>query len=100
MIGMLLKPLIPWLLRRLFSLLLHALGRDLCRRLPQVFALIDEQIISSMQRGSRSTYIVFFTSVQRVVHRDPSDMELRVLQLLFDPSIAAEHQQPTTTADR
>jgi hypothetical protein len=34
--------------------------------------------------------------VQRVVHRDPTDMELRVLQLLFDPSIAAEHQQPTT----
>jgi hypothetical protein len=27
-------------------------------------------------------------------------MELRVLQLLFDPSIAAEHQQPTTTADK
>jgi hypothetical protein len=100
MIGMLFKPLIPWLLRRLFSLLLHALGRDLCRRLPQVFALIDEQIISSMQRGSRSTHMVFFTSVQRVVHRDPSDMELRVLQLLFDPYIAAEHQQPTTTADR
>jgi hypothetical protein len=100
MIGMLLKPLIPWLLRRLFSLLLHALGRDLCRRLPQVFALIDEQIISSMQRGSRSTYMVFFTSVQRVVLRDPSDMELRVLQLLFDPYIAAEHQQPTTTADQ
>jgi hypothetical protein len=43
--------------------------------------------------------MVFFTSVQRVVHRDASDMELRVLQLLFDPSIAAEHQQPTTTAD-
>jgi hypothetical protein len=100
MIGMLLKPLIPWLLRRLFSLLLHALGRDLCRRLPQVFALIDEQIISSMQRGSRATYRVFFTAVQRVVLRDPTDMELRVLQLLFDPYIAAEHQQPTTTADR
>ena len=27
------------------------------------------------------------------------NMELRVLQLLFDPSTAAEHQQPTTTAD-
>jgi hypothetical protein len=37
--------------------------------------------------------MVFFTAVQRV-------MELRVLQLLFDPYIAAEHQQPTTTADR
>ena len=36
---MLLKPLIPWLLRRLLSLLLHALGRDLRRLLPQVFAL-------------------------------------------------------------
>jgi hypothetical protein len=44
--------------------------------------------------------MVFFTAVQRVVLRDPTDMELRVLQLLFDPSIAAEHQQPTTTADR
>jgi len=91
MIGMLLKPLIPWLLRRLLSLLLQALGRDLCRRLPQVFALIP-----AMQRGTRATYMVFFTAVQRVVHRDPSDMELRVLQLLFDPSIAAEHHQPTT----
>ena len=100
MIGMLLKPLIPWLLRRLLSLLLHALGRDLRRQLPQVFALIDEQIISSIQRGVQSTYLVFFTSVQRVVHRDPSDMELRVLQLLFDPSIAAWHQQPTITADQ
>jgi hypothetical protein len=100
MIGMLLKPLIPWLLRRLLSLLLHALGRDLRRQLPQVFALIDEQIISSIQRGVQSTYLVFFTSVQRVVHRDPSDMELRVLQLLFDPSITAWHQQPTITADQ
>ena len=96
---MLLKPLIPWLLRRLLSLLLHALGRDLRRLLPQVFALIDEQIIPSMQRGTRATYMVFFTSVQRVVRRDPTDMELRVLQLLFDSSTAAEHQQPTTTAD-
>ena len=94
--GILLKPMIPWLLRRLLGLLLQALGRDLCRRLPQVFALIDEQIIPSMQRGTRATYMLFFTSVQRVVHRDPSDMELRVLQLLFDPSIAAEHHQPTT----
>jgi hypothetical protein len=100
MIGMLLKPLIPWLLRRLLSLLLHALGRDLRRLLPEVFALIDEQIIPSMERGARATYMVFFTSVQRVVHRDPSDMELRVLQLLFDPSIAAEHHKPITTADQ
>ena len=96
MMGVLLQPLLPWLLRRLLTLLLQALGRDLCRRLPQVFALIDEQIIPSMQRGTRATYMVFFTSVQRVVHRDPSDMELRVLQLLFDPSIAAKHHQPTT----
>jgi hypothetical protein len=96
MIGMLLKPLLPWLLRRLLTLLLHALGRDLCQRLPQVFALIDEQIIPSMQRGTQATVIVFFTSVQRVVHRDPTVMELRVLQLLFDPFIAAEHHQPTT----
>ena len=100
MIAMLLKPLIPWLLRRLLSLLLHALSRDLRRLLPQVFALIDEQIIPSMLRGTQATDMVFFTSVQSVVHRDPSDMELRVMQLLFDPSIAAEHQQPTTRANR
>ena len=100
MFSFLFQPLLSWLVRQLLAMVVRALGRDLRQRLPEVFKIIDQQIIPAMQRGASAVAMTFFTAVQRVVKRDPTDMELRILQLLFDPSIAAEHQQPTTTADQ
>jgi hypothetical protein len=96
MTGFLLKPLLPWLLRQLLKLLVQAIGSDLRKRLPEVFAVIDGRIVPSIQQGVSAVYGLFFSAVQQVIHRDPTDMELRVLQLLFDPSVAASRLQPTT----
>lgn len=96
MISFLLKPLLPWLFRRILWLLVQAIGRDLRIRLPEVFELIDQQIAPAIQRGSSSVAALFFTTVQRVIHRDPTALEERVLSLLFDPAIAAARSRPTT----
>lgn len=98
MIGFLLKPIVPWLIRRILWLLLQAIGRDLRTRLPELFALIDDQIVPSILRGSSSVSALFFTTVQRVIHRDPTALEEWVLRLLFDPAIAAARSRPAVSS--
>jgi hypothetical protein len=98
MIGLMLKPIVPWLIRRILWLLLQAIGRDLRTRLPELFELIDDQIVPSILRGSSSVSALFFTTVQRVIHRDPTALEEWVLRLLFDPAIAAARSRPAMSS--
>lgn len=91
MIGFLFKPLLSVVMRQLATLLLQALGRDLRQRLPEVFAAIDAQVVSAIQAGAAQVSLLFFTTVQRVVKRDPTALELRILTLLFDPAATARH---------
>lgn len=95
MIGFLFKPVLGLVLRHLTTLLLQALGADLRKRLPEVFAVIDAQMQRAITAGAAQVSLLFFTAVQRVVHRDPSALELRVLSLLFDPAALARREQPT-----
>lgn len=97
MIAVLLRPFLSWLAGQLIKVLLQAMGRDLRQRLPEVFAVIDHQILPAMQAGSRSVALLFFTAVQCIVKRDPTDLELRILQLLFDPYVAASRNQAHAT---
>lgn len=96
MIGFLFKPVLGLVLRQLTTLLLQALGADLRKRLPEVFAVIDAQMQRAIPAGAAQVSLLFFTAVQRVVHRDPSALELRILTLLFDPAALARREQPTT----
>lgn len=96
MIGFLFRPLLPWLVRRLLALLLQAVGRDLRERLPEVFEAVDQQILPAMLRGASGVSLLFFTTVQQVVKRDPTELEQRILRLVFDPAIAAERIAATS----
>jgi hypothetical protein len=98
MIGFLLRPLLSLLMRQFVILLLQALGRDLRQRLPEVFAAIDAQVINAIQQGAGQVSLLFSLAVQRVVHRDPSALELRILTLLFDPAASARHAKTTSAA--
>jgi hypothetical protein len=95
MIGFLFKPVLGLVLRHLTTLLLQALGADLRKQLPEVFAVIDAQMQRAITAGAAQVSLLFFTAVQRVVHRDPSAVELRILTLLFDPAALARREQPT-----
>jgi hypothetical protein len=95
MISFLFKPVLALVLRQLTTLLLQALGADLRKRLPEVFAVIDAQLQQAITAGAAQVSLLFFTAVQRVVHRDPSAVELRILTLLFDPAALARREQPT-----
>jgi DNA-directed RNA polymerase specialized sigma24 family protein len=95
MIALLIKPLLGWLVRLATTLLLQALGRDLRRRLPEVFALIDAQIAVAFQIGSSQVALLFSTAVQQLLARMPTEVELRILTLLFDPVAAARHALPS-----
>lgn len=95
MISFLFKPLIPFMMRRLIGFLMAAVGRDLRQRLPEVFELIDAEVVPAIDRGRSYVMLLFFSAVQRIVQRDPSPLEMQVLQLLFDPAIlAARLKQP------
>jgi hypothetical protein len=96
MIGFLFKPVLALVLRHLTTLLLQALGADLRKRLPEVFALIDANVQGAITAGATQVWLLFFTAVQRVVQRDPSAVELRILTLLFDPAALARREQSTT----
>lgn len=97
MISTLFRPLLPWLVRQLLAMVLRALGRDLRQRLPEVFELIDAEILQTLQLGARHVTMAFFVAVQRVVHRDPTSLEVQILKLIFDPAIAASRLQSTTS---
>jgi uncharacterized membrane protein len=60
-----------------------------------VFAVIDAQMQRAITAGAAQVSLLFFTAVQRVVHRDPLAVELRILTLLFDPAALARREQPT-----
>jgi len=94
MIGFLLKPLLPWLVRRVLCMLAQAMGRDLRDRLPEAFEMIDAEIVPAILRGGTAVSTLFFTTVQRVVKRDPSWMEQRVMRILFDPQMTANRSRP------
>jgi hypothetical protein len=95
MIPFLFKPVLVLVVKHLTTLLLQALGADLRKRLPEVFAVIDAQMQRAIAAGAAQVSLLFFTAVQRVVHRDPSALELRILTLLFDPAALASREHPT-----
>ncbi len=78
------------------GVILQAIGQDLRKRLPEVFELIDAEILQTLQLGARHVTMAFFVAVQRVVHRDPTSLEMQILKLIFDPAIAASRIQPST----
>lgn len=96
MISFLFRPLLPWIVRRLLALVLQAVGRDLRARLPEVFEAIDQQILPTMLRGANAVSLLFFTTVQQVVKRDPTELEQLILRLIFDPAIAAGRAASTS----
>jgi hypothetical protein len=99
MISFLLRPLLPWLVRRVLCFLAQGMGRDLRLRLPEVFEMIDAEVVPAIQRGGTAVSALFFTTVQRVVQRDPSWMEQRVLRILFDPEMTANRSRPPVRSD-
>lgn len=92
MISILFRPLLPWMVRQLLNLVLQALGRDLRKRLPEVFEVIDQQIVGAIHRGASHVSLLFFTTVQGIVRRDPTELELRILRLIFDPAVTASRE--------